>query len=698
MPKINVLPREVAELIAAGEVIERPASIVKELVENAIDAGSTAVTVEIQHGGVKYLRVTDNGCGIEREDAPKAFLRHATSKVRDASDLDSIGTLGFRGEALASIAAVAHVEMMTKVKGATAGTLVQVSGSEVTGVSDAGCPDGTTIVVRDVFYNVPARLKFLKKDATESGAVASIVDKIALSHPEISFSFIRDGKPVYRTPGNGDLMGAVYTVLGRDFAKGMLPVDYSSGGVRVSGFICRPTASRSNRSMEHFFVNGRYTRTRTCGVALEEGYRGVLMVGKFPSCVLMLSMPCELVDVNVHPAKIEVRFQSEKTVFDAVYFAVKSTLLKDGELAPKPVSHNTASPVTSPFAGRTEGEQAQLPKRDAPAFTEMSAAEFKARFQPEKKPEETPGAKVQLREEWLPPKRREVSLDVEPDPQDFPDLPGKAEGRRETAEAKRPSEPEEELQPVLPPFGREKVAAPVAYRVGVATEPSLDVEFDEEADGGPSGPEAVAVPEVPAEPETLPEPAKPEPPPVTVFGEVFSTYILCQIGEEFVLIDKHAAHERIRYNQLKAEGDTLSRQLLLAPVTLNLSREDHQLALENQEALLKLGFEAEDFGGSTVIIRSVPAVMADASPAELFEDALSGLARSRRGLTAVDDILHRMACRSAVKGGDHNTKEELEALTRRVAADEEVRYCPHGRPVMIRFTRRQLEKMFGRIQ
>ena len=696
MPKINVLPREVAELIAAGEVIERPASIVKELVENAIDAGSTAVTVEIQHGGVKYLRVTDNGCGIEREDAPKAFMRHATSKVRDASDLDSIGTLGFRGEALASIAAVAHVEMMTKVRGAAAGTLVQVSGSEVVGVSDAGCPDGTTIVVRDVFYNVPARLKFLKKDATESGAVASIVDKIALSHPEISFSFIRDGKQVYRTPGNGDLMGAVYTVLGRDFAKGMLPVDYSSGGVRVSGFICRPAAARSNRSMEHFFVNGRYTRTRTCGVALEEGYRGALMVGKFPSCVLMLSMPCELVDVNVHPAKIEVRFQSEKAVFDAVYFAVKSTLLKDGELAPKPASHNTASPVTSPFAGRTEGEQVPLPKRDAPAFAEMPAAEFKARFQPEKKPEEMPGAKVQLREEWLPPKRREVSLDVEPDPQDFPDLPGRPEEKRKAAETKLPPEPEEEEQPVLPAFGKEKLASPVAYRVGTAADPALDVEFDEEADGGPEADETPAV--QPPEPETVPEPAKPAPPPVTVFGEVFSTYILCQIGEEFVLIDKHAAHERIRYNRLKAEGETLSRQLLLAPVTVNLSREDHQLALENREALLSLGFEAEDFGGNTVIIRSVPAVMADASPAELFEDALSGLARSHRGLTAVDEILHRMACRSAVKGGDRNTREELEALAKRVASDEEVRYCPHGRPVMIRFTRRQLEKMFGRIQ
>ena len=698
MPKINVLPREVAELIAAGEVIERPASIVKELVENAIDAGSTAVTVEIQHGGVKYLRVTDNGCGIEREDAPKAFMRHATSKVRDASDLDSIGTLGFRGEALASIAAVAHVEMMTKVRGAAAGTLVQVSGSEVVGVSDAGCPDGTTIVVRDVFYNVPARLKFLKKDATESGAVASIVDKIALSHPEISFSFIRDGKQVYRTPGNGDLMGAVYTVLGRDFAKGMLPVDYSSGGVRVSGFICRPAASRSNRSMEHFFVNGRYTRTRTCGVALEEGYRGALMVGKFPSCVLMLSMPCELVDVNVHPAKIEVRFQSEKAVFDAVYFAVKSTLLKDGELAPKPASHNTASPVTSPFAA-PRGNRSP-PK---PAFAEMSAAEFQKKFGQKEPPPEKPGARVQLREEWLPPKNRETGLDVEPDPQDFAEL------FRPAAE-KPPESPPPRPEPALPASRQQKIASPTAYRVGTVLDPALDVEEDfgpEEAEPA-AEPTAEPIAEPSAEPALPPadEPAaaapapvsQPEPPAVTVFGEVFSTYILCQIGEEFVLIDKHAAHERIRYNRLKAEGETLSRQLLLAPVTVNLSREDHQLALENQEALLKLGFEAEDFGGNTVIIRSVPAVMADASPAELFEDALSGLARSHRGLTAVDEILHRMACRSAVKGGDRNSREELEALAKRVASDEEVRYCPHGRPVMIRFTRRQLEKMFGRIQ
>lgn len=701
MPKINVLPREVAELIAAGEVIERPASIVKELVENAIDAGATAVTVEIQHGGVKYLRVTDNGCGISRADAPQAFLRHATSKVRDAADLDAIGTLGFRGEALASIAAVAHVEMMTREKGAVSGTLVRVSGSEVEDISDAGCPDGTTVVVRDVFYNVPARLKFLKKDVTESGAVASIVDKIALSHPEISFSFIRDGKQAYRTPGDGDLMGAVYTVLGRDFAKGMLPVEYTAGGVGVSGFICRPAAARANRSMQHFFVNGRYTRTRTCGVALEEGYRGALMTGKFPSCVLMLTMPCELVDVNVHPAKIEVRFQSEKAVFDAVYFAAKSALLKDGALAPASDGRDAARPVTSPFYGRAGGEQTVLPQK--PAFTEMTAAEFRKKFGKKDPPPEKPGARVQLREEWLPPKNRETGLDVEPDPQDFAEL------SRPAAE-KPPESPPPCPEPALPASRQQKIASPTAYRVGTVLDPALDVEEDfgpEEAEPATepaTEPTAEPIAEPAVEPTAGPAAAasppvsRPEPPAVTVFGEVFSTYILCQIGEEFVLLDKHAAHERIRYNRLKAEGEVLSRQLLLTPVTVGLSREDHGRALENREALLKLGFEAEDFGGNTVILRSVPAVMADASPEALFLDALEGLSRSRPGLPAVDEILHRMACRSAVKGGDHNTPAELEALVRRVASDPEVRYCPHGRPVMIRFTRRQLEKMFGRVQ
>ena len=715
MPKITVLPRDVAELIAAGEVIERPASIVKELVENSIDAGATDITVEIQYGGVRYLRVTDNGCGIAREDAPKAFLRHATSKVRTADDLDSIGTLGFRGEALASIAAVAHVEMLTKTKDCPIGTSVHISGSEVEEVADAGCPDGTTIIIRDVFYNVPARLKFLKKDTTESGAVANIVDKIALSHPEISISFIKDGKQTYRTPGNGDLMGTIYTVLGREFAGTMLPVDYKVGNIGVSGFICRPMAARSNRSMQHFFVNGRYTKTRTCGVALEEGYRGAIMVGKFPSCVLMLSMPCELVDVNVHPAKIEVRFQSEKSVFDAVYFAVKSTIMQDGQIGAgkvigdkkdKPVSGRDGS-VLSPFYAKDEPQQIELgsqpEKKDA--FATMDAASFRQKFaQPEKKEPaapaaspKQPGAKVQLREEWLPRKNMETMLDVEPDPADFADLPERVTKKDKAEAVKREQLRQRQEKPAPAP---EKPKAP-SILGGIPDElhmlrglgefrAPVPYQMAEEKKEAPVQETFPASPEKSAETETEQS--------YEVFGEIFSTYILCRIGAEFVLIDKHATHERILYNKLRAQGEELERQMLLTPVPVTLSRAEHELVLEQSEQLLKLGFEAEDFGGSTVLIRSVPALMADASPQELFLDAVDGLAHAHAGVTAADEILHRMACRSAVKGGDHNNMAELRQLVKIILTDENVRYCPHGRPVMVRFTRREIEKMFGRIQ
>ncbi len=706
MAKINVLPRDVAELIAAGEVIERPASIVKELVENSIDAGATDITVEIQYGGVRYLRVTDNGCGIAREDAPKAFLRHATSKVRTADDLDSIGTLGFRGEALASIAAVAHVEMLTKVKDAVIGTLVQISGSEVQEVSDTGCPDGTTIIIRDVFYNVPARLKFLKKDTTESGAVASIVDKIALSHPEISVSFIKDGKQMYRTPGSGDLMGAIYTVLGRDFAKAMLPVEYKAGAITVSGYICRPMSARSNRSMQHFFVNGRYTKTRTCGVALEEGYRGSIMVGKFPSCVLMLDMPCELVDVNVHPAKIEVRFQSEKSVFDAVYFAVKSTIRQDGQIGPN-IQQETSGHdgrVLSPFYAKDEPQQLNIGGQapQTKTFETMDAAQFRQRFAepgaadaPPSEPApqgRVPGAKIQLREEWLPRKNTETMLDVEADPADFESLPERVTGKdredaKKRAELERRSQAqhtETEHKPKAPsilggiPDGLEllqdigRAEAPVSYHAEKQEEASQKAEMI--------------------------HPERQSAPSVEIFGEVFSTYILCRIDAEFVMIDKHAAHERILYNKLRSQGEELERQMLLAPVSVTLSRTEHQLVLEQSAQLLKLGFEAEDFGGSTVLLRSVPALMADASPQELFLDAVDGLSHAHAGVTAADDILHRMACRSAVKGGDHNNAAELRELVQVILNDENVRYCPHGRPVMVRFTRREIEKMFGRIQ
>ncbi|MBR6789307.1 MAG: DNA mismatch repair endonuclease MutL [Oscillospiraceae bacterium] len=698
MPAIHLLPREVSELIAAGEVIERPASIVKELIENAIDAGSTAISVEIQAGGIRYIRVTDNGCGIFPADAPKAFLRHATSKVKEAEDLDRIGTLGFRGEALASIAAVAHVEMMTRPADEELGTLVKVSGSGEAEVSECGCPAGTTMIIRDIFYNVPARLKFLKKDVTEGNAVASIVDKIALSHPEISFRFIRDGKPQYNTPGDGELMSAVYTVLGRDFAKSLIPVEYELGSVKVTGLTCRPMGSRPKRNMQHFFINGRYTQSRTCTAALERGYDGAMMVGKFPACVLMLEMPCEEVDVNVHPAKIEVRFVNEKAVFDAVYFAVKSAVAASEAIGKPAFEGRPASAVN--ILSQFGTEKITLPEKPAdeektPAIPAPAAEEElplpEAPPAPEEKPEpeelplpedakpadvSAPGARYQVKEEWLPPKRPAVRLDVEPDPRDFEEIPA-ADSVRSTGKARRPSD----ILSASPLSGM--LSADTAYHVSAPGEPFRTK--PEEPETAEEQPVSVLTPEPRQQ--------------IEVFGEIFSTYILARIDSELVIIDKHAAHERILYNQFREQHEKLDRQMLLISAQVSLTRQEHQTVLENLDLFADLGFEAEDFGGSSVLVRSVPAIVSDCAPEVLFTEAVAALTDSgKKTVSAVEEILHRMACRAAVKGGDRNRPEELETLVRRIASDEKVRYCPHGRPVMIRYTKKELEKLFGRIQ
>lgn len=697
MPAIHVLPKEVAELIAAGEVIERPASIVKELVENAIDAGSTSVSVEIQAGGIRYIRVTDNGCGISAEDAPRAFLRHATSKVKEADDLDRIGTLGFRGEALASIAAVAHVETMTRPAEEELGTLVKVSGSDEPEVAECGCPAGTTMIIRDIFYNVPARLKFLKKDVTEGNAVASIIDKIALSHPEISFQFIRDGKPLYRTPGDGRLMSAVYTVLGRDFAKSLIPVEYEYGGIKVEGLTCRPMGSRAKRNMQHFFINGRYTQSRTCTAALERGYDGAMMVGKFPACVLMLTMPCEEVDVNVHPAKIEVRFVNERSVFDAVYFAVKSAVAAS-EAIGKPAFEGrpaSAANILSPFGTEkvTLPEKKPEPPKAEPVIDEEPPVPVEAPPAPEavpvpeelplpedaKKNDYVPGARYQVKEEWLPPKRSAVKLDIEPDPRDFMEASPTASAGRNGS------------------FGR--VAADSGYRIDRSPKPVP--QKDKTVQQTPMeqfSPEALPpeVPEAPPPESLLPELKQQR---IEVFGEIFSTYILAKVDDELVIIDKHAAHERILYNKFREQHEKLDRQMLLTSLPVSLTRQEHQTVMENLEFFADLGFETEDFGGSTVLLRSVPAIMGDYAPESLFTEAVAGLMDSgKKTVAAAEEILHRMACRAAVKGGDHNRPEELMALVQTIVTDENVRYCPHGRPVMLRYSKKELEKLFGRIQ
>ena len=511
MPHIQVLDKHTAELIAAGEVVERPSSVVKELLENTIDAGATMVAVEIQNGGVTYIRITDNGAGIAREDVPTAFLRHATSKVRREEDLEAIGTLGFRGEALASIAAVSRVELLTCAAGETAGTRYTLEGGEDGRLEDTGCPQGTTIVVRDLFYNVPARMKFLKKDVSEANAVAGVVDRIALSHPEVSFRFIRDGREELLTPGDSQLRSCIYAVLGKEFSDSLLPVDYTLGGVHVHGFASKPAASRANRTMQHFFINGRYVKTRTAMAALEQAYKGAIMVGKFPACVLHLDMPPETVDANVHPAKIEVRFINEKPVFDAVYHGLKSAL------AAGDVPKQAVLPVR-PAVGQPQAEQLHM---EPPAAPRSPASHIDAILD---KPPAQPTAPAPA----------------------VPSAPPAARPR-----------------PVL----RDGTDAPY-----YAAPSYLNIER--------TSVQPAAAPEPPpAPPPVREEPAAPPPAekasePVVYVGEVFHTYVIAQMGESLYVIDKHAAHERLLYNQLKATPHN-DAQMLLEPVSVPLGREEY---------------------------------------------------------------------------------------------------------------------------
>ena len=635
MPHIQVLDKHTAELIAAGEVVERPSSVVKELLENTIDAGATMVAVEIQNGGVTYIRITDNGAGIAREDVPTAFLRHATSKVRREEDLEAIGTLGFRGEALASIAAVSRVELLTCAAGETAGTRYTLEGGEDGHLEDTGCPQGTTIVVRDLFYNVPARMKFLKKDVSEANAVAGVVDRIALSHPEVSFRFIRDGREELLTPGDSQLRSCIYAVLGKEFSDSLLPVDYTLGGVHVHGFASKPAASRANRTMQHFFINGRYVKTRTAMAALEQAYKGAIMVGKFPACVLHLDMPPETVDANVHPAKIEVRFINEKPVFDAVYHGLKSAL------AAGDVPKQAVLPVR-PTIGQPQAEQLHM---EPPAAPRSPASHIDAILD---KPPAQPAAPAPA----------------------VPSAPPAARPR-----------------PVL----RDGTDAPY-----YAAPSYLNIERT-------SAQPAAAPEPPPAPPPVREEPAAPPPAekasePVVYVGEVFHTYVIAQMGESLYVIDKHASHERLLYNQLKATPHN-DAQMLLEPVSVPLGREEYAAVTAELETLGAAGFEVEDFGGSTVLVRAVPLILSGCDAAAAIQEIAGGFVSGKRELTMdkLDWIYHSSACRAAVKAGDSSRPEELRQLAERVLQNDDIRYCPHGRPVCFELTRRELEKQFGRV-
>ncbi len=644
MPKIQQLSTHVANLIAAGEVVERPASVVKELLENAVDAGASQITVEIRDGGMTFLRVTDNGCGMAPEDARTAFLRHATSKLRTAEDLAAIATFGFRGEALAAIASVSRIDLMTKTPGSLLGTSLHLEAGAVTEESEVGCPDGTTILVRDLFFNTPARMKFMKSDTVEGGRVAAAVQQQALAHPEVAIRFLRDGKEILSTPGNGGLEGAVYCVYGRECAR-MVKVQSRWDAYSLTGFVSKPTDARPSRSMQTFFVNDRPVKSKLLISALEEAYRNQLMVGKFPACVLHLTVPPAAVDVNVHPAKTEVKFLNEKAVFDCIHYGVLGALNKTPDRPQIRFQTPAPAPAEPVPAQRPNPVPAAKPAAPGKAggFTTMSVPDYRAYLdtlasapQPRKeaaavtvaKLEQTPGQSV-----------REPVI-----------LP------RVTAQEPPKPLPKAEPQPPAP-------------------EPAPEAE-----------PEQVTM-ELPQMPQWR------------MVGELYRTYILVEEGENAFLIDKHAAHERILFDKLKANPEAITGQTLLTPIPCRLSPECVAELLNNRPMLAELGFEIEEFGDNTLLLRQIPMDLTTADAPDALEtigaDLLAGRRESRE--TVRDEVLHTVACKAAIKAGWVTSDQELLALVKQVMAREDLKYCPHGRPICVSLSKKQLEKQFKRI-
>lgn len=669
MPKINILPKHIAELIAAGEVVERPASIVKEIMENAIDAGADKITLEIKRGGVTYIRITDNGCGIDRENIQKAFISHATSKISTEDDLNAISTLGFRGEALASIAAVSRVEVMTRGESENVGTRYCIEGGEETVLDDAGCPKGTTLIVRDLFYNTPARMKFLKKDVSEGNAVAAVVDRIALSHPEVSVRFVRDSKDVLFTSGDGKLESAIYKVLGKDFASTLIPCSYELDGVKVTGFISKPFNARPNRMMQYFFLNDRFIKTRTGMVALEEAYKNSIMVGKFPACVLKIQIAPGAVDVNVHPAKTEVRFANEKIIFNAVYYCAKSAL-QQGDTR---VQASLQQKVNRQFMPQpTEGKQIKIyehqletiKKEEAPRqdfWSRTSAQNFNREV------ENAKNAALVFND----------SASLQPEKDEHPNLIPHIEPARPNTE-KSASETNEQKKFIQ------------------TFEPSCENKTDEPlVQQRPTNELSNLVQEEALKPiaeETEIEPYR-------VIGEAFKTYILVEQGKKLLIIDKHAAHERMLFEKFRANREFIETQMLLAPVTVTLSKEEYSAVLENLELLDKAGYHVEDFGGGMVIVNECPTAVADANLDEVIMELAGYLVNNRRELIPekLDWIYHSTACRAAIKAGDKTNDYELNLFVEKLLNNPDIRYCPHGRPVLIEMSRYEIEKNFGRV-
>lgn len=670
MPKINILPKEVYSLIAAGEVVERPLSIVKEMIENSIDAGSKHITVEIKNGGTTYIRITDDGCGIAKEDVKKVFISHATSKIADAEDLNSILTLGFRGEAMASISAVAKVELLTRVSGEELGTRYEIHGGREMDFADAGCPEGTTIVVRDIFFNVPARMKFLKKDVTEGNSVQGIVERMAISHPEISFRFIREGRQVLVTSGNGDLKDTVYSVFGKELSDTLVPVDYAFEGMRVTGFVSRPHQSRKSRAMQFFFINSRLVKSTTAMAALEQAYKNNIMVGRYPACVLNIEIDAKLIDVNVHPAKIEVRFVNEKPVFNLIYYGVK-TAIETGD-----------SVKEADFGTSYDGRP----------YKNLEKHSVKVDFlKKEEPPKQMKFSSKPLNDFW------QVASPSKPIEHKRKDSYGNAEDYVISA-----GNTLDKLDNAITTDYSVSVKIDFSDS-GEKRDNSEDVILIDDsqsagerlfgiADNTPDKDNSDVI-EIKAENEIAPE--------FTVVGEAFNTYIIVQIENNLYYIDKHAAHERMNFERLKAQAkDNISTQILLAPVAVKLSAEEYSVVTENLPLLAKCGIIAEDFGNMTVIVREIPSLLEGADAKDLIIETAGKLLEHKTDLEPdkMDWIFHSASCRSAVKGGDYTTPEERELFVKKLLSMPNIRYCPHGRPVMIKISKYEIEKQFGRIQ
>lgn len=703
MGVINVLDKHIAELIAAGEVVERPSSVIKELVENSIDAGAKNITVEIKNGGTTFMRVADDGCGIYRDDIKKAFLRHATSKVKTANDLDMISTLGFRGEALASISAVSRLQVITKNENEEIGSCYEIEGGDEISLEEAGCPTGTTFLIRDLFYNIPARSKFLKKDVAEGNAVSALMDKIVLSHPEVAFTFIRDGKQVLRTFGDGKLLSAIYSVFGKDFAKGLIPVDYTLDSVTVKGYISKPINSRPNRNMQNFFINGRFVKTRTGMAALEEAYKGSIMVGKFPSAVLQLTVPYEIIDVNVHPAKIEVRFINERPVFDAIYHAVKTALQQGDERKQIHFKENTAFNEIKKVNPFNNAQAVFAKAENTPAEKPIKPIE---RIEPVLKNSEpkpyNPFDELDLKDE----KTKPVSIDnlkMSDSTNPFDIYSKQAIKRNSELENKKAEFSKQKLekaeQLILKATQQEESLPKQEITVDDLTAESSETPIETEV----SKEEVKPLKEI-SENKTDNNDALTELPKeqtkLRFLGEAFNTYIIVEKNDnEVLIIDKHAAHERIIYEKLKADSGSANVQYLLTPITVTLDKIDYDAAVSNLDMFAECSFDVEVFGNGTLLVRSAPQYLAATEIADCITEMSGYIASGKKDIYTekMDWFYHNVSCRSAIKAGNKSTVQELMDIAWTLEKNPQIKYCPHGRPICIVMTKYEIEKQFGRL-